>query len=390
MQSDFDTYAARRQSDSVKWRRYGAGVIPLWVADMDFLCAEPIVEALRSRVEEAIFGYGGADGELRPVLVERLKRLYGWEIREEDIVFLPGVVTGLNLAFRLFAQPGEGVIVQPPVYPHFMDALAHGRTIADPPLVQGSDGRYEIDFAAFETAITDRTRVFLMCNPHNPVGRVYARQELEALAEICLRRDLLLCSDEIHCDLVYPGRSHIPIASLGRDVALRTVTLMAPSKTFNLAGLGCAFAVIENPALRDVWTKGSRGLIPFVNVMGLVAALAGYTRGQEWLDQALAYLAGNRDFLAAFVKERLPGIKMTPMEATYLAWLDCRDARIPGSPFRYFLEEARVALNDGVEYGWGGEGFVRLNFGCARGTLAEALGRIERALTRLQGAPAGG
>jgi cystathionine beta-lyase len=386
MQYDFDAYTTRRQSDSIKWRRYGSGVIPLWIADMDFPCARPIIKALHNRVEEAVFGYGEPDVRLRPVLVERLKRLYGWEIREEDIVFLPGVVTGLNLAFRLFSQPGDGVIIQPPVYSHFMDALAHGRALADPPLVEGSDGRYEIDFAAFEAAITGGTRVFLMCNPHNPVGRVYGRRELETLAEICLRRDLLICSDEIHCDLVYPGLSHIPIAALGRDVARRTVTLMAPSKTFNLAGLGCAFAVIENRELRDVWTKGSRGIVPFVNVMGFVSALAGYTDGQEWLDQALAYLAGNRDFLASYVKERLPGVKMTPMEATYLAWLDCRDAGITGSPFRYFLKEAQVALNDGVEYGRGGEGFVRLNFGCARGTLTGALGRMERALARLQGA----
>ena len=209
---------------------------------------------------------------------------------EDDIVFIPGVVTGLNLAPRLFAQPGEGVIIQPPVYPHFMDARTHGRSVADPPLVQGKDGRYEIDFAAFEAAITDSTRVFIMCNPHNPVGRVYTRRELEALAEICLRRDLLICSDEIHCDLLYPGISHIPIASLGRDMARKTVTLMAPSKTFNLAGLDCAFAVIEDPALRDAWTKGSRGLVPFVNVMGLAATLAAYRTGRNGSTRRLRIL----------------------------------------------------------------------------------------------------
>ena len=390
MQYDFDGYTTRRQSDSIKWSRYGSGVIPLWVADMDFACAQPIIDALHGRVEEGIFGYGGAQDKLRPVITERLKRLYGWEVREEAIVFLPGIVTGLNLASMLLTQPGENVLVQPPVYPHFMDALARGRAVVDPPLVQSSDGSYAIDFSALEAAIDGRTRLFIMCNPHNPVGRVYTQGELEALAGICLRHDILICSDEIHCDLVFPGRSHIPMASLGRELAQKSVTLMAPSKTFNLAGLGCAFAIIENPSLRDLWINGSRGLIPFVNVMGLAAAFAAYTQGQEWLDQALAYLKGNMDYLAAFVKEKLPGIKMTPMEATYLAWLDCKGAQLPGSPSRYFLEEARVAMNDGAEYGRGGEGFMRLNFGCSRATLTEALGRIEEALLRVRGAPAGG
>ena len=379
MEYDFDRHTARASSDSLKWLRYGSEVIPLWIADMDFPSADPIVEALHRRVDEGVFGYVEQPGQLAAVVVDRLKRLFDFPIVEQDVVFLPAVVTGLNLAFRLYTEPGEGVLIQPPVYPHFMDALAHGRFLADPPLVQRG-GPYEIDFAALRESITDRTRVFLLCNPHNPVGRVYGRSELETLAEICLSRDMIICSDEVHCDLLYPGHRHIPIASLDREVARRTITLMAPSKTFNLAGLGCAFAVIEDPALRDIWTKGSRHLIPHVNIMGLVAALAGYTQGQEWLDQVLSYLKGNRDFLAKFVQERLPGIRMTPMEATYLAWLDCREAGIPGNPFRYFLKQAKVALNDGIEFGKGGEGFVRLNFGCPRDTLEEALQRMEQAL----------
>jgi cystathionine beta-lyase len=242
---------------------------------------------------------------------------------------------------------------------------------------------YEIDFDAFERSITDRTRVFLLCNPHNPVARVYTREELEKLAEVCLRHRIIICSDEIHCDLLYSGYRHLPIATLGPEVADQTITLMSPSKTFNLAGLGCAFAIIQNPALRRRWITGSQGLIPHVNVMGLVAALAAYRDGQEWLDQVLAYLKGNMDFLAAYVRERLPGLHMAKIEATYLAWLDCRQSAIRGNPFDFFLMEAGVALNDGITYGKGGEGFVRLNFACPRSLLTEGLDRMADALQRL-------
>jgi cysteine-S-conjugate beta-lyase len=380
---DFDQAIERRGTDSHKWQRYGDGIIPLWVADMDFFSAEPIIEALRERVDQRVFGYAQPTRQLQLVILERLKRLYGWEISEEELIFLPGVVTGLNLAFRAYAQPGEGVLVQPPVYSHFItDPLLHGLVVNDPPLMEKND-TYGIDFDAFETSITDRTRLFLLCNPHNPVARVYTRKELEKLAEVCLRNKIIICSDEIHGDLLYPGYRHLPIATLGEDVAGQTITLMSPSKTFNLAGLGCAFAIIQNPALRRRWIAASQGLIPHVNIMGLVAALAAYRDGQEWLDQVLAYLKGNKDFLAGYVRERLPGFRMARMEATYLAWLDCRQSAIRGNPFDFFLREAGVALNDGITYGKGGEGFVRLNFACPRNVLTEGLDRMAKALQRL-------
>ncbi|MGD0230041.1 MAG: PatB family C-S lyase [Syntrophorhabdales bacterium] len=389
MRYDFDRSVGRRGTDSVKWQKYGDHVIPLWVADMDFVSAEPIIEALHRRVDEGMFGYAEPARDLPTIIQERLRRLYGWGVGRQDIIFLPGVVTGLNLAFRLYTEPGDGVLVQPPVYSHFItDPAAHGRVLNDPPLVR-KDDTYEIDFGAFEKSITGRTRLFLLCNPHNPVGRVYTQSELERLAEICLRHHIVICSDEIHCDLLYPGHRHIPIASLGNDVARQTITLMAPSKTYNLAGLGCAFAVIEDPALRRIWTTGSQGLIPHVNIMGLAAALSAYRDGQEWLDQVLSYLKDNRDYLARYVRENLPGIEMTKIEATYLAWLDCAGAAIPGDPFSYFLREAGVALNSGIEYGKGGESFVRLNFGCPRATLVEALNRMADALKRPHPSPRG-
>jgi cysteine-S-conjugate beta-lyase len=383
MKYNFDQVIERKGTDSHKWQKYGPDVIPLWVADMDFVSAQSIIEALHQRVEHGIFGYTQAPRELGLVIRERLKRLYDWEVGEEEIIFLPGVVSGLNLAFQIYAQAGDGVLVQPPVYSHFMrDPLLHGRGVNYAPLVEKGD-TYEIDFDAFEKSITDRTRIFVLCNPHNPVARVFTRSELERLAEICLRHRIIICSDEIHCDLIYPGHRHIPIATLGPEVEDRTVTLMAPSKTFNVPGLGYAFAIIRNERLRSTWIAGSQGLIPHVNIMGLVAALAAYRDGQEWLDQALVYLKENRDFLAKYVKEKLPGLRTVKMEATYLAWLDCKTSAIPGNPFDYFLREARVALNDGAEYGRVGEGFVRLNYACPRKRLVEALARMADSLERL-------
>jgi cystathionine beta-lyase len=243
--------------------------------------------------------------------------------------------------------------------------------------------RYEVDFESFEKAITPQTKIFILCNPHNPVGRVFTRVELEKMAEVCLRHGVVICSDEIHCDLVFPEYQHIPIASLSPEVARWTITLMAPSKTYNLAGLRCGFAVIQSPELAKGWKKASLGLNPGLNIMGQVAALAGYREGKEWLDQVLAYLRANRDFLYRTIPEKLPGVRMTRMEATYLAWLDCRRAGIPGNPFQFFLKEANVALNDGGEFGRGGEGFVRMNFACPREMLNQALEQMSGAMKNL-------
>lgn len=383
MKYDFDQILERKGTDSIKWQRYGNEVIPLWVADMDYVSPEPIVKALRERVDHRVFGYGGPSEELISVIQERLKRLYRWDVPTEHIILVPGVVTGLNLAFQLFADPGDGVLVQPPVYSHFItDPIVRGRGRIDSALMKKED-TYEIDFDAFEKAITARTRIYVLCNPHNPVGRVFRRDELERLASICMRHNILICADEIHCDLLYPGYRHIPIATLGNEVADRTITFMSPSKTFNVPGLSCSFAVITNTLLREAWTKGSAGLVPRVNIMGLTAALAGFKDGKEWLDQCLAYLKGNRDFLVEYVREKLPSISVTRMEGTYLAWLDCRQSGIPGNPFHFFLNESKVALNNGAECGKGGEGFVRLNFASSRKTLVESLERMAGALRRL-------
>jgi cystathionine beta-lyase len=252
-------------------------------------------------------------------------------------------------------------------------------------LERGADGTWHIDFDTFESRISERTRVFILCNPHNPTGRAFRRDELERIAEICLRRGVLICSDEIHCDILFAGTRHIPIASLDPEIGRRTVTLIAPSKTFNIPGLHCSMAVVADPDLRRQMQKPEPAFFPEVNALGFTAALAAYRHGGEWLQQALLYLEANRNLVWDYVFRELPGIEMCKPEATYLAWLDCRRAGISGDPYRFFLEKARVALSAGSSFGKPGEGFVRLNFACPRSTLLEALGRMKAALEVQQG-----
>ncbi|MGD9091982.1 MAG: PatB family C-S lyase [Anaerolineales bacterium] len=388
MKYDFDHAPDRSASDSLKWRQYDADVVPLWVADMDFASPEPVVRALHERIEHGVFGYPVGISkrhtdvpEIRPVIVNRLRQLYDWEIEPGDLVFLPGVVKGFTQACHAVGEPGGGVLVQPPVYHHFLTApqLAD-KFRQDVQLHRHPDGDYIIEWDAFEAGITDQTDLFILCNPHNPVGRVFRQSELERMAEVCLRNNVVICSDEIHCDLLFQGHQHTPIASLDPDIAANTITLMAPSKTFNLAGLQFSFAVIQNQELRRQYILAGKGLVSWVNAFGWIAAMSAYCEGQGWLDQLLDYLQVNRDYLHEFVRQDLPGVSMTGPEGTYLAWLDCQEAEIKGNPAEFFLQNARVALSDGSVFGSGGEGFVRLNFGCPRPLLAEALDRIKRSL----------
>jgi cysteine-S-conjugate beta-lyase len=384
MRYNFDQIIDRRCSDSGKWNYYDPDVLPVWVADMDFLSPEPVIRALRARVEHGCFGYGTEPAELREIVVSRLKTLYDWTVQPEDLIFLPGVVTAFNLACNAVGAPGDGVLIQTPVYPPFLTAPANAGLRRDEmELTRGCDGRYSVDFDAFEAAIQPSTRIFLFCSPHNPVGRVFTRAELERTAEICQRHNLVICSDDIHCDLVFAGYRHIPIASLDASVAQRTITLIAPSKTYNIAGLECSVAIIQNADLRKQFQAARKHLVGGPNIMGFVAALAAYRDGQEWLDQCLSYLEGNYNFLMRYVAEQLPGISMSPMEGTFLSWLDCRQAGIAGNPFEFFMSKARVGLNDGCTFGRGGEGFVRLNFACPRPILVEALDKMRAALRNL-------
>jgi cystathionine beta-lyase len=372
----------------MKWGTYDSDVLPMWVADMDFVSPPAVIQALQERVAHGVFGYPGVTNgksrqgvEMRQVILERLEHFYHWKVQAEELIFLPGVVDGFNLACHMVSSQGGGVLEQTPVYHPILHAPENaGMVRQEAPLVPASSLHYEIDWDRFESAITEQTRLFILCNPHNPVGRVFTRAELARMAEICLEQDVTICSDEIHCDLIYPGNDHIPIASLDPQIARHTITLMAPSKTFNIPGLKFAFAVIQDAELRQKYIKASQGLVGWVNLLGQTAALAAYRDGQEWLDQLLVYLQGNRDFLCEYIAKNLPQLRTNCPEGTYLAWVDCRSAGIEGSPYDFFLSRARVAFNDGKIFGTGGEGFVRLNYGCSRSMLAEALQRMKRAL----------
>ena len=379
---DFDRVVDRRSTDSNKWRKFPADVLPLWVADMDFPSPPAVVRALHARVEHGFFGYLTEHNDLPEVVAERVAKRYGWRINPEAVVTLPGVIAGFNQALRALTSPGDGMLIQTPVYPPILRSAGnHGLRRDEHPLTRGADGRYTVDLDAFAAALRETTRVFLLCNPHNPVGRLYGRAELEGMAAACLRRDTVIVADEIHCDLLLDGRQHAPVASLAPEIEQRTITLMAPSKTFNLPGLRCAVAIIPNAALRERFLAAAGDLVPKINVLGCTAAVAAYREGDAWLEALLGYLKANRDFLVQQVRATLPGVAVAPAEATYLAWLDCRgSARAGRDPYTFFLEGARVALNDGVTFGPGGAGFVRMNFGCPRALLAQGLERMRAAL----------
>jgi cystathionine beta-lyase len=382
---DFDQVIDRRQTESAKWHHYGNDVLPMWVADMDFRSPQPVIDALNERVAQGIFGYPRHFSELIEVIVDRMATLFGWVVSPESIVFMPGVVTGFNLVCHAYGNAGDGVFMQTPVYFPFLSAPGYaGLERQEMELTYEVNGYYSIDFEAFESNLTDSTRVFLLSNPHNPVGRVFQKDEQEQMAEICLRHNIVICSDEIHGDLIFEGSRHIPMASLDPEIESQTVTLISPSKTFNLAGLKFSVAIVPNPTLRKTLTDARKGLVPsWPNLFGATAGLAAYRNGQEWLDQLLVYLQDNRDFLFEEVNIGLPDVRMGKPEGTYLAWLDCRSLDLPDDPQKFFLENAQVGMNNGADFGRGGEGFVRLNFACPKSTLVEALRRMERAISDL-------
>ncbi len=378
---DFDQLIERRGTDSIKWNLFDPDVIAMWVADMDFRSPQAIIDALQRRVEHGVFGYPQEPQQLRDVVVDWVSRRYNWKVSPDALVFLPNVAVGFNLAVQAVGRPGTGLLYQPPIYFPILDVPQHAGMEARPSeLIRTEGGHYEIDFDDVERAASDNCSTFILCNPHNPVGRAFTRDELEKLGQICLRHNMFICSDEIHADFVYDGRDHIPIASIDPEIAARTITLIAPNKSFNVAGISCAIAVVPNPDLRARLEGARRGLVPHVGIMSYVITEAAYTQGEEWLDDVVAYLQENRDYLRQFVADQLPGVRMDLVDGTYLAWLDCRKLGLKETPHEFFLREARVGMNDGARFGPGGEGFVRLNFATPRSNLTEALQRMRRAL----------
>lgn len=380
MAFNFDESIDRRHSDSYKWQKYyERDVIPLWVADTDFRSPDCIIEALHGRVEHGVFGYGATPQELVSLFIQRMESRYQWKVKPEWLVFLPGLVSGLNLAARSMSGQNNALVMPSPVYPPFRSAAhnaGHRQRLA-PMTLCGQ--RWKVDLAAIEADMDGSERMLTLCNPHNPGGTVYNREELLAQLAFARRHDLLVCSDEIHCDLLLePGARHIPIASLGEDAEQRTITLMSPSKTFNIAGLGASLAVIPNGRLRMQFAALRNGVVPNVDVLAYTAATAAWRDGQPWLDELLVYLRSNRDWLAERIN-RLPGLSMVSPEATYLAWIDASRLGLD-NPQRFF-EQAGVGLSGGTEFG--NPQFVRLNFGCTRALLEEAVSRMERAVNTL-------
>jgi cysteine-S-conjugate beta-lyase len=386
MAFDFDTPINREGSDSLKWDRVRAdrrGILPLWVADMDFAVAPAISEAIRKRAEHPVFGYA-VRGPGYFAAVARWQERNGWSVERDWIVPVPGIVPALSLAIRAFTEKGDGVIVQPPIYPPFLKAVAsNGRRLVENPLVL-REGRYGIDFEGLETAARQGAKLLLLCSPHNPVGRVWSREELLGVAEICAANGITVVSDEIHSDLVMPGFRHTVFATLSPRAASISVVLNSPSKTFNIAGLQAANAIIPDNGRRDafVGVLGSAGL-GLGNSFGIAALEAAYMHGAPWLEEAILYIAGNYRYLEERCAERIKRVAPLRLEGTHLAWLDCRGLGLdPAGLDSFMLDEAKLWLERGTSFGTGGEGFQRLNLACPRSTLEEALARLEAAVLR--------
>lgn len=381
---DFDgvDLAVLRRRRGEKWRTYGPDVLAAWVAEMDFPLAGPVRGVIESALATGDLGYPlDADRrELAEAFAARMEARFGWRADPDGVEVLADVVQGIYVALDRLSAPGEGVVVQTPVYPPFLSAVRKtGRRMIENPLTPGAV-RYELDLDGLRRAVRADTRLLLLCNPQNPTGRVLERGELEALAEIALAGDLVVVADEIHADLVYPGSSHVPFASLAPEVEARTVTLTSATKAFNIPGLRCAVAHCGSAPLHRRFAALPRSLLGGLGSLGPAATLAAWREGQPWLDAVLAYLAGNRERVARCVADQLHGIRLFPPEATFLAWLDCRALGLEPTPQGFFLSRAGVALSDGAVFGAPGRGFARLNFATSRALLDEILSGLEKAL----------
>jgi len=381
MSSIFDTPHQRLGTDSQKWQKYeGRDILPMWVADMDFQAPQPVLDALHERIDHGIFGYARPTQSTIDSVIEKLETDYGWKVDSEWLVWLPGLVVGLNITSRAFANEGESVLTTTPIYPPFLLAPKfQDRNVVKAPM-QLNGRRWEFDWDAMERAVQPHTKLFLFCNPHNPCARVFEKSELEKVAAFCERHDLIICSDEIHCELLLDDRAHIPLASVSEAIANRTFTLIAPSKTYNLPGLGCSLAIIPNDTLRRQFQSAARGIMAEVNNLGYTACEAAYRHGGPWRKELLAYLAKNRDLIHQFISKHMPEIGLYHHEATYLAWMDVGklDLSNPGKHF----EDHGIGLTEGAFFD--SPDHLRLNFGCSRDTLQKGLERMKNAVDALR------
>ena len=398
MKYDFNQICDRKNTNCFKWDFIQSifgndDVIPMWVADMDFPVATPIVEALKRRVEHEFYGYTKASTDVIQSVVDRMWDKYAWKIKSEWIVFTPGVVPALNIAVRMLTHPGDEIILQEPVYyPFFPAVTSSGCQIVNNQL-RLINGRYEMDYEDLEhqfharigmLPVPNRIKAIMLCNPHNPVGRLWNKEELTKLGDIAIKHGVVVISDEIHCELLFKDHLHTPFASISEEFEQNSIVCMSPSKTFNLAGLEVSSIIIPNKELRHLFTNTRTGILPNPNIFGYTALEAAYRLGDEWLDQLLDYLQGNLDFLLKYFANRIPKIKVIKPQGTYLIWLDCRDLGMDDMTLRNFMrDKAKVGFDDGFLFGSGGSGFQRMNIACPRPILEEALIRIETMVNKL-------
>jgi Bifunctional PLP-dependent enzyme with beta-cystathionase and maltose regulon repressor activities len=388
---NFDEPVAREGTDCIKYDRrqetFGVkDVIPMWVADMDFKCPDFVVESIHRRIEHEIFGYSYRPPEYYLSIINWIKSRHNWKVEREWISFCPGIVPALNFCTLAFTQPGDSIIVQPPVYfPFFSAAESHGRNLIYNRLNE-NEGKWSIDFDSLVSAINEKTKMIIISNPHNPVGRVWSAEELINLAEICIEKNIIIISDEIHCDLTLPGFIHTPMASLSEKIALKTVTLIAPSKTFNLAGLSTSSVIIPDPDLRKSFNRVVDNLhIGNGNIFGTVASIAAYTHGEKWLEELMHYIDDNVEYVSEYCRNMIPEIIPVKPEATYMIWLDCRKFQMQGKELQnFFIHKAGVGMNEGSAFGPGGEGFMRMNVGTIHNTVIKAMEQIEKAVSELR------
>lgn len=381
MKYDFDTLIPRRGTGSYKWdSATDPDILPMWVADMDFRTAPSVIEALTKRAMHGIFGYTKVPEAYYDAIISWFGR-HGFRIEREWILFTTGVVPALSAIINALTEPGDKVIVHEPVYNCFFSSIRNDGCEAVPNDLIYSDGRYSIDFDGLETLAEDpAVKLLLLCSPHNPVGRVWTREELERIGEICFRNEVLVVSDEIHCDLVYPGHTHIPFASLGDEFLQKSITCTAPSKTFNLAGIQVANIIAADKDVRQRIDKALNvNEVCEINAFAIEALITAYNDGEVWLEQLRVYLADNYTYLRKFFSEHFPDLKVLPLEATYLVWIDCKALNMPSAEIaRRLLEEGKLWVNEGTIYGAAGEGFIRFNIACPRASLADGLDRFKK------------
>jgi cystathionine beta-lyase len=381
MTFDFDQVFDRHNTGSTKWSRYSADVLPMWVADMDFAAPPVVIEALQQRLLHPLVGYSVAQDNLREAIVADLWAKLAWKVKPQELIFLPGVESGFNMALKALVQPQQNVVVQVPNYPPLRHAPGHwGLNKVELEFVAQADGTYLTPLDVLRESLNGGGAL-LLSNPHNPIGKVFGREELQAVADICAAQDAWIISDEIHAELCFDGRVHIPTASLSTEIAERTITLMSASKAYNIAGLKTSFMIIQNTALRERVNHARCGMVDSVNPLGMEATRVAYSEGGPWLAELKTYLQANRDWLVEAVRSRLPGVTINVPQGTYLAWLDCSALDLD-NPQQFFLEQAKVGLSPGLDFGDQHQQFVRLNFGCPRSLLEEGIARMERALTQ--------